>query len=309
MALAYCILAHKNPAQLARLLRAIWAPENTYVLHYERRGPQEEHAAVARLASDFDNVRVLRARAVQWGRFSQVAVQLEALGAAMQSSAAWTHWINLTGQDFPLTPPSAIASELVAAPDASWVSSFDPFDGIHWKNTSDRLSRMHIDSSLLEEVLRMPGIGRRVRHFLGWTNRMPFVPFVRRKLPSGFSYIGGSNHVILSREAASYVLFDRRAQHTIGWLKWTGHPDETLYQTLLLNSPLREKIINDDRRAIFWTNAGDPSPRTLVLEDLDQLRTARDAGKLFGRKFDPAVDEQLICALETDLMVHSESKS
>jgi hypothetical protein len=109
MAIAYCILAHKNPEQMRRLLRAVWHPENLYVLHYDKRSARAEHAVVARLPEEFPNVRILPCRAVFWGRFSQVAVQIKALKLAVQSAAAWTHFINLTGQDFPLKPQSEIS--------------------------------------------------------------------------------------------------------------------------------------------------------------------------------------------------------
>ena len=305
MALAYCILAHKNPAQVARLLRAVWHPDNLYVLHFEKRAPRAEHQALARLADEHPNVRILPPRAVLWGRYSQVAIQLDALSRLLKDNVGWTHFINLTGQDFPLKPQTDIMSELASARDMSFVSYFDPFDGIHWKNAGERLERVHIDSPLLEVILGVPGLGRRLRHLLGWNNRMPSVPFLRRKPPATFKYVGGSNHTILARDAASYICSDPKASETIRWLKWTGHPDESVYQSTLLNSRFSELTVNDDRRAVFWANAGDPSPRTLTLADLPRLREARDSGKLFARKFDPAVNEEVICEIEKDVAIQA----
>lgn len=301
MALAYCILAHKNPAQVARLLRAVWHPANLYLLHYEKRAPRDEHRALSRLAEEHPNVRILPPRVVLWGRYSQVAIQLKAISCLLHTDAPWTHFINLTGQDFPLKPQAAIMRELAAAGSTSFVSYFDPFDGTHWQNPTERLTRVHIDSALLEAVLRTPGFGRWARHYLGWSNQMPFVPLIRRQPPSSLKYIGGSNHVVLSREAASYICSDPKASETIRWLKWTGHPDESVYQCTLLNSRFSELTVNDDRRAVFWAKAGDLSPRTLALTDLQRLREARDAGNLFARKFDLTVDEKVICEIEKEV--------
>lgn len=39
MSLAFHLLAHKDPAQLGRLLHALWAPDSVYVIHYDRRRP------------------------------------------------------------------------------------------------------------------------------------------------------------------------------------------------------------------------------------------------------------------------------
>ena len=301
MALAYCILAHKSPDQVARLLRAVWHPDNHYALHYEKRAPRAEHQVLARLAEEHPNVRILPPRVVLWGRYSQVAIQLNALRCVLDDKTPWTHFINLTGQDFPLKPQAEIVRELAAVGGKSFVSYFDPFDGIHWQNAGERLARVHIDSPFLEIVLGTPGLGRRLRHLLGWSNRMPSVPFLRRKPPAIFKYVGGSNHTILSREAASYICSDPKASEAIRWLKWTGHPDESVYQSILLNSRFAESTVNDDRRAVFWERDGDPSPRTLTLADLPQLREARDSGKLFARKFDLAVDERLICEIEREI--------
>jgi hypothetical protein len=306
VALAYCILAHKNPGQVARLLRAIWHSDNFYVLHYERRAPKAEHRSIREIAKGYANVRVLAPRAILWGRYSQVATQFAGLQLCLEESRRWSHFMTLTGQDFPLKPQAAMIQELAGYPELSYVSHFDPFDGYHWKNAEERLRRIHLDWPLLEAILSVPGIGRRLRHLLGWTNRMPYVPFLKREQPVRFTYFGGSNHVILSREAAAYIVSDPAAEEVIHWLRWTGHPDESVYQSTLLNSRFAALTVNDDRRAVFWAKAGDPSPRTLDISDLERLHEARNSGKLFARKFDPKVDESLIGELEKEIANHGE---
>src|SRR4030095_12068076 len=170
MAIAYCILAHKNPEQMRRLLRAVWHPANLYVLHYDKRSPRVDHQVVARFPEEFPGVRILPSKAVFWGRFSQVAVQIEALKLAVQSAAAWTHFINLTGQDFPLRSQTETVNILSEAGGTSFLNHFDPFDGVHCQYATERLSRIHIDSAFLEGLLKVPAIGRRVRRALGWSN-------------------------------------------------------------------------------------------------------------------------------------------
>ena len=56
MPLAFHLLAHKNPAQLRRLVDAIWAPENFFVIHYDRRRPAAEHRAVRGLTVGRSNI-------------------------------------------------------------------------------------------------------------------------------------------------------------------------------------------------------------------------------------------------------------
>jgi len=298
MALAYCILAHKNPAQVARLLRAIACPGNVYFLHYEKRAPRSEHAAVARLAQEFSNVQLLPSRRILWGRFSQDATQLEGLRRALDCGQPWSHFITLTGQDFPLWPQARMVEEMAAAGEASYLSFFDPFATDYWRNAGERLERFCLDSAALESLLTVPLVGRWLRRICGWQNQMPFVPWLRRRRPAWFRYWGGSNHVILSRPAADYVVHDPRSCRIVQWLKRSGHPDESVFQSALLNGPLAGSVVNTDRRAILWEREGAPSPMTLRRADLPWLLKAREEGALFARKFDSTVDDEVLRELE-----------
>jgi len=301
MGLAYCILAHKNPAQIVRLLKAIAHPDNFYVLHYEKRAPRAEHDALARLAKEIPNFHLLPSRPIIWGHFSVVGAQLEGMELALQSGCKWSHFITLSGQDFPLQPQAEMIRELEAASASSFVSFFDPFAESVWNNVEDRVSRVYIESMLLEVLLKVPFLGRRLRGICGWTNRMPSVPWVRRARPDWFRYMGGSNHVILSHEAAAYISSDPAARRIIRWLRHSGIPDESLFQSVLLNSPLAASVVNDDRRAIFWERVGAPSPETLTLAHLSWLREAREKGKLFARKFDVGVDNAMLSEMEKEI--------
>ena len=301
MGLAYCILAHKNPAQIARLLRAIAHPDNVCVLHYDQRAPRGEHAALARIARESANVHLLPSRPVLWGRYSVVGVQIEGISRCLALGNRWSHFITLSGQDFPLKPQAQMVAELEAARANSFLSFFDPVAEPHWKNLADRTSRVYIESTLLESLLNIPFLGRQLRRLCGWTNLMPCVPWIKREVPSWFRYMGGSNHVILSREAAAYLVSDPKARRIVQWLKHSGIPDESLFQSVLLNSPLAASVVNDDRRAIFWETPGAPSPVTFTGAHLPWLHQARAEGKLFARKFDTAVDAEVLRGMEEEI--------
>ncbi len=298
MGLAYCILAHKNPAQTARLIRALDGPGNACFVHYEKRSPQAEHRELARLCAAIPGVRFLKPRRIFWGRFSVIGVQLEAIRQALEADGSWTHLITLSGQDFPLRSQAAIQADLASTPAQSFVSWFDPFANRLWKNLDDRIGRYYFECAPLEDFLQLPFIGRRVRALLGWSGQIPSVPGFRRRLPEGFQYRGGSNHVILSREAASYIVTDPQALQITAWLRHSGIPDESLFQSILCNSPLASTVVNDDRRAILWKHLGDPSPATLTSAELPWISEQRAQGRLFARKFDATADETVLNTLE-----------
>lgn len=294
MALAFCILAHKNPAQLRLLVEQLSVGESVCFLHYDRRAPAREQAAVRALEGEFPKLKVVSLRKVNWGRWSQMQTQLDLMDAALQSPVHWSHLILITGQDFPLRSISEMETEFDSRPGQSDLEWFDPFEPGRWKDARERITRWHFDSDLLHRFLRVPGVGRRVGSALGWQNRIPFLPGIRRKIPDFFRWFGGSNHYNLAREAVLYLLQHDNAKRIAKRLRRTGSPDESFVQSALLNSPLAPSLRNDDRRAIIWDAPDNPSPRTLTMKDWPLLEEARSAGKLFARKFDSAVDAQVL---------------
>lgn len=310
MSLAYFILAHKNAHQVERLFHAINRPEHTVVLHFDKRADRSLHGLGRRLARDYPNVAVLGSRTILWGGYEMAAVQIEAMATALRLSATWHHFINLTGQDFPIKPPEQFERYLQDRLDANFVSWFDPIFTPLWSNARERLERYYVEWPWLERLLHLPGIGRRLRGVLRWNNRLPHVPVFRRTWPD-FRYYGGSNHIILSRAGSVYMSQDPEARRITRWLKNSAHANEIVFQTVMLNSPLASTIVNTHLREVeFAPNS--PHPRTFRLADFDRLAASP---KYFARKFDAAVDSAILdrltehCALPSSADVRSAAHS
>jgi hypothetical protein len=71
-------------------------------------------------------------------------------------------------------------------------------------------------------------------------------------------------------------------------------PDESFFQTVIMNSPYRNSVINNDRRHIEWRR-GPEHPRIWRHEDLNELLSSN---AFFARKFNADVDDRIIRALE-----------
>ncbi|ACB76528.1 glycosyl transferase [Opitutus terrae] len=296
MSLALLILAHKNPHQVARLFRAVYRPVDVVVLHFDRRSSRELHQLGANLARAHPNVVVLPSRTVLWGGYEMAAAQIDAMAAALRVRSDWHHFINLTGQDFPLQSTDAIDARLAAEPEANYVSWFDPMTSTFWSNARQRILRYHLEWPWLDRLLRVPGFGRRLRALLGWRNRLPHLPGFERKWPD-FHYYGGSNHVILSRAACQHVVSDPQALRIRRWLKHAGHANEIVFPSVMLNSPLAHTVVNTDLREIdFPLHA--PHPRTFTSRDWDRLNASP---MLIARKFDEAVDGAILDRLAARL--------
>lgn len=296
MSLAFLILAHRQPAQVARLFAALHHPHDAFVLHFDRRAPAALHALGRELAARHPNVVVLPPRAIVWGGPQMAEVQIEAMAAALARHARWTHFLNLTGQDFPLKTRAEMLGRLV--PGRSYLGWFDPLDAGPWRNARERLTRLHLAWPWLHRLLALPGAGRWLRRLCGWQNQLPWLPGCRRRWPRFFRYYGGANHVVLARAAAAHLVRDPGALRIRRWLRrGAAHSDEIVFQSALLNSPLAPTLVNDPLREIDFPRH---APHPCVFTSADLPRLVRSPA-LLARKFDPAVDAGVLDALEERL--------
>jgi len=293
MSLAYVILAHRQPLQVARLFGALHHRDDLFVLH-------SLHALGRQLAARHANVRVLPARAIIWGGPEMIDTQIEAMALALQVDPQWSHLLNLTGQDFPLKTRAEVVARLAQDPGRSFVSWFDPLQRPRfWKNARERIARYHPAWPWLHRLLAVPGLGRRVRALFGWTNQRPWIPGYRRPFPGFFRYFGGANHVVLARAAVRHLVHDPAARRIRRWLRGAAHSDEIVFQSVLLNSPLAPSLANESLREIDFP-LHSAHPRTFTAADLPRLLASP---ALVARKFDLAADSAVFDSLEA--RVHS----
>lgn len=98
--IAFSILAYKDPQQVERLLRAIYAPQNFYCIHVDAKASAETIGAVRALVGCFENVFMAsRLENVRWGHISIVLAEMHCIEDLMKYR--WKYFINLSGQMFP----------------------------------------------------------------------------------------------------------------------------------------------------------------------------------------------------------------
>ena len=72
-------------------------------------------------------------------------------------------------------------------------------------------------------------------------------------------------------------------------------PDEFLFATVIMNSPFRASVINNNYRYMDWSLGG-ANPKLLTMEDFGSLRSS---DMLFARKFDMVVDSEVLDKIDT----------
>ncbi|NJN99140.1 MAG: hypothetical protein HC875_36125 [Anaerolineales bacterium] len=76
-------------------------------------------------------------------------------------------------------------------------------------------------------------------------------------------------------------------------------PDELFFQTVLLNSPLRDTIVNDDLKHIQWSTPTSAHPDIFSKEDFEKLNRSP---KLFARKFDTKHDTVILDLIDQHIL-------
>lgn len=273
--IAYFLLVHRYPAQFKRLFKAIYLPGNQYVVHVDK----SSGAALAEEVSDFlapyQGVELLESKDALWGGYSLVDAELRGMARLLKMSDRWTHYINLSGQDFPLKSQGYICQFFSENPGRQFIRALD-----QRKDRPDTLNR--ISHVFREERGKMTETG------------------VRRPYLSGDTPFIGTQWKAVTRGFCEFVCHAPQAERFKAFYRNSFIADEAFFQTVMMNSGDHGVVMNDDLRMIDWVPDGDIKlrPRNYGKADLWRLQDSKD---LFARKFDAEEDPEIISLLELHL--------
>lgn len=101
--IAYSILCHKDAAQVERLLRTIYQPQNVYCLHLDKKANHTFHKALENIANCFPNVFVAsKLESVVYASYALLQADLNCMQDLLMHPEQRRYLINLVGQAFPL---------------------------------------------------------------------------------------------------------------------------------------------------------------------------------------------------------------
>jgi hypothetical protein len=123
--IGYLILVHRFPEQFKRLFNAIYDPRNSYVVHVDKNSGETLDANIRDFLLPYPNAEVMEGRAALWGGYSLVDAELRGMQHLMEMDGNWSHFINLSGQDFPLKTQAQIMDHLRANPDREYIKVLD----------------------------------------------------------------------------------------------------------------------------------------------------------------------------------------
>jgi hypothetical protein len=212
----------------------------------------------------------------QWGGFGHVRATLKGIDHVVESGTPFDYAVLLTGQDYPLRPPAEISRFLGEANGHSYMRHVAlPWEPWGRRGGLDRIEDWHVITY----------------------RRLHLALPLRRKLPGGLQPYGGSAYWCLERTLVHFVHgFLSENPDYVRFFEHVFVPDEIFFQTIIMNSELRDTVANDDLRYLDWSR--EPAPAVLTRGDLPALL---EAPKLFARKFDETVDSEILDALDLHL--------
>ena len=209
--IAYSILMHTNPAQVERLLRAVYEPQNSYCIHVDLNADPTILKSIQELTKCFHNVFIAsKLEHIVYGGISRLQADLTCMADMLRQNTKWKYFINLTGQMFPLRTNLEIVRILKI------YNGSNDIEGM----SSDRLLRARF------EFRYLVGYNKQIGHFMVKTHDAKLPP------PHDIYLVRGSAYGVFSRAFVEFVLNDQRAKDVFEWSKDTYSPDEHYWATL-----------------------------------------------------------------------------
>ncbi len=293
----FLIQSHKEPAQLARLVRVLrgGCPDSHVLISHDIRGA----ALPASTFGGDPRVHVIGGKGGR-GDFEIVDGYLAALRWARDHIDY--DWItNLSGQDYPVSSLEAFTAELAGAEHDGFLHHFDAvkqdaidMQPMHWPPGHGhgryyfQYKKVKDSASVIERAaLKAPRIvfdrldaPYRINTAYGllFGRRAAAPPFTER-----FRCYAGSYWHTIRRACADYLLdFTDGNPDIVGYMRRVLIPDESFVQTVLVNEP-RFRFVNDNRRYYNMRGSRRGHPQALRADDAPDF-----LGKqyVFARKFE-----------------------
>jgi len=274
--IAYFMLIHRYPNQFKRLFKSIYHEKNHYIIHIDKGAGRKIFNEINLFLGDYENASILESKEAIWGGYSLVDAQLRGIEKLVTSGGTWDYFINLSGQDFPLKSQEFIME---------YLSAFDCCEFIKVVNQNlIRPETMHRIKDYVEEI-----DGELV---ISTTSNRDFL--------TGVTPYIGNQWMILSKDFCEFITYSPELAVFKEFYRNTLIADESFFQTVLMNTTFKSRIIYDDKREIDWIESSDIKlrPRNFLTNDSKMLLNSKN---LFARKFDENIDGGILTILERSI--------
>lgn len=282
MRIAHLILTYTNPRQTERMIRRLSHQNFDFYIHVDKKFDINPHLFL----ESIPNVYFINNRIdVRWAGFSTVTATFECIKEIVATGIEYDFINFLSGQDYPIKSADYINGFFVQNTGKEFISYRDIKND--WKEGLIRMERYFLSSYSFKGKHRLEALINKI---------LP-----KRTLPYNLHPYGKSMFWMLSPEIAMYVVNtvenDQKLKQFFA-LCWAS--DEFVFQTILMNSIHKDKIVNNNYRYIDWS-AGGANPKVLDENDAEKLASSE---MLFARKFDMVNHPGILDLIDKNLSLH-----
>jgi hypothetical protein len=298
MKIAYIVLAHKYPEQLVRLISQINTNDVSFFVHIDKKVGRNIYSQIVTKLKDFPNVSFIKRYNSPWGSFNLVRATLEGIKSIVETGTPFDYVVYLSGQDYPIKSNKQINQFFQENQGKEFLEYFTLPHSV-WKGSGfRRVEYWHIYWN--NEWFCIP----EKREFQSPINSFlySFLTLIlpkKRKFPEDFPLYGGSTFWCLTADCAKWVNnFVKQNPKFVARFNYTYITDEVFFQTLLLNSPFKDKIVKNNLKYIDWGKVDAINPRILDKNDFEKITKSE---KLFARKFDITLDAEILDMIDQNI--------
>lgn len=274
MKIAHLILAHKDPAQIERLLNALSHPSFHFYLHIDKKTALQPFDFLAKRP---DTTLIKNRVKIYWAGYGTIQATLN--GFKEISGTDYDYVNVISGQDFPIKSSEAIYQYIDSRKGYEFITCESIDD--EWAEAAHRIKKYHFINWKIPGKFRMEALINKI---------LP-----ERKYPLEHKVVGRANWFTITKAAATYIIqFLKEHPEIVRYYKYCWGADEFIFSTALYNSAFQQNICNN-LVYVDWTGQTKGHPRVLNMHDLPKLQ---QSDKLFARKIDATYNEEIITALE-----------
>ncbi|XP_046344369.2 beta-1,3-galactosyl-O-glycosyl-glycoprotein beta-1,6-N-acetylglucosaminyltransferase-like [Haliotis rufescens] len=204
--LAFALIVHTAPDQVAQLMRTIYRPHNVYCIHVDRKASRSVSVPLAQWATCFHNVVVLQEVGVVYGGNGLVTSAVACMKMLANSTIEWKYYILLSGQEFVLKTNLEIVQILKILNGTNDVEQYPFPRDLRW--------RFETRYSVVNGTIK--------------TRLNDTKPAFKRNI----TLYKGSMYGMFSRAFAIYILESDIAAELIDWAADSYAPEELVWATL-----------------------------------------------------------------------------
>lgn len=306
--IAYHILCHDNIPQVAALVESLYSEDDVFLIDIDP-GKKPRTRALNKWTK-LANVHVNVDANVGWGASGILRKTIQGAYKLLDLDQSWSYYINLSGQDLPLKSNTEIKRRLAAgaAKETNFIRCFKAecidLDSLDVDNTGIRTvmwgDRGHTRVYAKPGAIN-PQVNWHARTFVDVAEAGedgavyfgtvdPLLHEYRSSFFKKYPFHIGSNWCNLHRGLLETMRDDPFSKELYNVLKTTSNPDESFFQTYIMNSPFKDRVSKDYSRLIVRPG---PIPRVKIFDRKDWGLIC-ESNDMFGRKFDTRKDRRIV---------------